>query len=225
MLKDLKEITENRRYPPECPGCGSAMDVWKCVNLLVSIQPVTASALTKLILLKEHIKTLRYCSNEKCNTPFDFDGDLTNSGARVVCPLCNSATCARCGYEWHGNKSCEDVLANNPLRKLAETFKWKHCPNPNCRALIERIEGCSHMECICGTEFCYNCGTEYDRGMPACNDLCDSSSDTSISSDLYDSSDFSDSYVELYHGNGLKIIFDGTRAELLTDSSCDEEQD
>ena len=31
---------------------------------------------------------------------------------------------------------------------------------PQCRTGIERIEGCFHMKCKCGTHFCYECGEE-----------------------------------------------------------------
>ena len=31
---------------------------------------------------------------------------------------------------------------------------------PTCSTGIERIEGCFHMQCQCGTHFCYECGEE-----------------------------------------------------------------
>ena len=31
---------------------------------------------------------------------------------------------------------------------------------PTCKTGVERIEGCFHMKCSCGTHFCYECGDE-----------------------------------------------------------------
>lgn len=43
---------------------------------------------------------------------------------------------------------------------------WKSCPN--CQEMIEKSDGCDHMQCDCGHEFCYQCGRSYTGGMP-CN--------------------------------------------------------
>uniref|UniRef100_A0A0A0KUV8 IBR domain-containing protein n=1 Tax=Cucumis sativus TaxID=3659 RepID=A0A0A0KUV8_CUCSA len=45
------------------------------------------------------------------------------------------------------------------IMKLAEEMKWKRCPD--CKNLVERIGGCSHIICICGSHFCYTCGTHW----------------------------------------------------------------
>ena len=36
-----------------------------------------------------------------------------------------------------------------------------------CRFVLERIDGCDHMTCRCGAEFCFQCGT-----MPHCGFTC-----------------------------------------------------
>lgn len=51
-------------------------------------------------------------------------------------------------------------------RKLAHTKRWKQCPN--CRNLVERIDGCSHMSCECGIDFCYDCGSRRDSYTTGC---------------------------------------------------------
>ncbi len=43
---------------------------------------------------------------------------------------------------------------------------WKPCPT--CKEMIEKEDGCDHMQCECGHEFCYQCGRSYTGGMP-CN--------------------------------------------------------
>lgn len=38
-------------------------------------------------------------------------------------------------------------------------MKFKQCPF--CRFWVEKTEGCDHMRCRCGKEFCYKCGGIY----------------------------------------------------------------
>ncbi|KAJ7136564.1 hypothetical protein C8R44DRAFT_695487 [Mycena epipterygia] len=32
------------------------------------------------------------------------------------------------------------------------------CPNPDCGFGIEKVKGCNHIHCVCGTHFCFACG-------------------------------------------------------------------
>jgi E3 ubiquitin-protein ligase RNF144 len=52
------------------------------------------------------------------------------------------------------------------LLGLADSKKWQHCPH--CRNLMEKIDGCLHMTCRCGTQSCYNCGQRWDT----CHGVC-----------------------------------------------------
>lgn len=56
------------------------------------------------------------------------------------------------------------------LRSLMGTMGWQRCPD--CGMGIERTQGCPHMVCVCGGEFCYNCGERWlGRGM-GCSRRC-----------------------------------------------------
>ncbi|KAJ7445183.1 hypothetical protein B0H11DRAFT_2087723 [Mycena galericulata] len=35
------------------------------------------------------------------------------------------------------------------------------CPNADCGYMVEKVDGCNHITCICGTHFCYACGEEF----------------------------------------------------------------
>ena len=37
--------------------------------------------------------------------------------------------------------------------------QYKQCPS--CKFWVSKNEGCDHMTCRCGHEFCYKCGAEY----------------------------------------------------------------
>ncbi|KAJ7191389.1 hypothetical protein GGX14DRAFT_701594 [Mycena pura] len=40
-----------------------------------------------------------------------------------------------------------------------------NCPNERCGIPIQKIAGCNHMSCICGTHFCYACGKEFSSNV------------------------------------------------------------
>ncbi|KAI1346776.1 hypothetical protein F5Y01DRAFT_308075 [Xylaria sp. FL0043] len=68
-------------------------------------------------------------------------------------------TCALCRNAAHEGDACpqdEDVARTN---ELAEEAGWKRCPR--CAAFVEHADGCQHMTCRCGAEFCYVCGASW----------------------------------------------------------------
>ncbi|KAF8107626.1 hypothetical protein N665_0119s0087 [Sinapis alba] len=93
----------------------------------------------------------------------------------VKCPLCERFVCVDCGVPWHDSMSCEEfqilpVDERYPdditLHRLARYKRWRRCQQ--CRVMIELAQGCNHMTCRCGHEFCYCCGAEYREGHQSC---------------------------------------------------------
>eukprot|EP00171_Calliarthron_tuberculosum_P019374 IDg19374t1 len=125
---------------------------------------------------------LRYCSNPACATPFDYEEG--GPGPCVICPLCDTATCAECIAPWHAKQSCAEARPDGALDALAAQRRWRRCPS--CTTLVDRVDGCNFVRCRCGTGFCYACGVAYvddprasldsagqpranQHGTPACN--------------------------------------------------------
>ncbi|KAI0515192.1 hypothetical protein F5B22DRAFT_191962 [Xylaria bambusicola] len=68
-------------------------------------------------------------------------------------------TCIICRNAQHAGDACpqdEDVIRTN---ELAEAAGWKRCNR--CQAFVEHSDGCQHMTCRCGAEFCYVCGAPW----------------------------------------------------------------
>ncbi|CAJ2513416.1 Uu.00g015350.m01.CDS01 [Anthostomella pinea] len=80
-------------------------------------------------------------------------------GELATCPACSASMCRHCRKEPHGNG--ERCPVEVELQTLAKSNGWVQCSK--CRVLVEKIDGCNHMICMCGTEFCYKCG-ELDPG-------------------------------------------------------------
>ncbi|KAM3306771.1 E3 ubiquitin-protein ligase RSL1-like [Capsicum chacoense] len=96
------------------------------------------------------------------------------------CPECRKLFCAKCKVPWHSGFVCEefDKLNNDEreveglqLMKLAKSQGWQRCPS--CMMYVEKSEGCLHMICRCGCEFCYNCATHSNGYFPRLLDWLD----------------------------------------------------
>ena len=65
----------------------------------------------------------------------------------------------------------DEILKDPLLSKWAEDH-MKQCPN--CRQLVERSEGCAHISCVCGADWCFNC----EQFLEDCGDGCYDSDDS-----------------------------------------------
>ncbi|KAI2470984.1 hypothetical protein F4781DRAFT_420906 [Annulohypoxylon bovei var. microspora] len=99
-----------------------------------------------------------YCHDKDCNAYIPV---AKQTRLDSTCIKCGKVTCTTCHQKSHTGACQSEHLreAQGPdsmLLKLAETNKWKKCPN--CKAFVDRSGGCSHMDCACGQTFCYRCG-------------------------------------------------------------------
>ena len=85
---------------------------------------------------------------------------------------CGNVTCMVCEYY---NHDPDDMLQHICLGKFpahekrAQAFlglkrgkDWQQCPSRTCERRIELSEACNHIDCQCGTGFCFICGKEAD---------------------------------------------------------------
>ena len=143
--------------------------------------------------------TFIHCPNESCNNYTEWDPRM--QGLAYSCQLCKHDYCLRCQVNPHSKntysmghkgRSCRQqrqqlekdavekkkhdewkVLNANAeirLKQYIEKGGAKQCPN--CKALIERNEGCDHMTCRnCKCNFCYICG-QYNASAPTSRGDC-----------------------------------------------------
>ncbi|KAG2299845.1 hypothetical protein Bca52824_036317 [Brassica carinata] len=99
------------------------------------------------------------------------------SGVRR-CVECRGLFCVDCKVPWHGKLSCTEYkkLHPNPpaddvkLKSLANNKMWRQCGK--CQHMIELSQGCNHITCRCGHEFCYNCGGGWNKKTGTCVKQC-----------------------------------------------------
>ncbi|KAM4095438.1 hypothetical protein ACJW30_08G030200 [Castanea mollissima] len=96
------------------------------------------------------------------------------SGARK-CMKCHYFFCIKCKVPWHLNMTCYDYKRSNAnahpgdakLKSLAKSNRWRQCLK--CNHMVELAEGCYHITCRCGYEFCYTCGAEWKSKKATCS--------------------------------------------------------
>ncbi|CAH8390535.1 unnamed protein product [Eruca vesicaria subsp. sativa] len=97
------------------------------------------------------------------------------------CVECRGLFCVDCKVPWHGKLSCSEYkkLHPNPnppaddvkLKSVATNNKmWRQCGK--CQHMIEVTQGCNHITCRCGHEFCYNCGGGWNKTTVTCVKEC-----------------------------------------------------
>ncbi|GMN60279.1 hypothetical protein TIFTF001_029373 [Ficus carica] len=124
-----------------------------------------------------------YCPFPNCSVLLDPHERLSarassssqSDNSCIECPVCQRFVCVDCGVPWHLSLSCEEYqnlplderdASDITLYRLAQNKRWRRCQQ--CRRMIELTQGCYHMTCWCGHEFCYSCGAEYSDGQQTC---------------------------------------------------------
>lgn len=208
---------------PKCPHetCKSELNIDSCGRFLMP---------KHIKIMKEWIREISmpvaervYCPYPKCSVLMskseasDFARKENVSGRLFgarKCMECYGLFCDNCKVPWHKNMTCKEYKRSNPsahpedakLKSLATRNLWRQCVK--CNHMIELAEGCYHMTCRCGYQFCYNCGSEWVDKKPTCscplwdeeNILFDDSlsdEEDEDNDDGYDD-DYSDSESDLY---------------------------
>ncbi|KAF8015554.1 hypothetical protein BT93_H1164 [Corymbia citriodora subsp. variegata] len=168
----------------KCPhdGCNSEVKIDSCGGLL---EPNIISIMSQRMKEASVPVTERiYCPYPRCSTLMSKQEVLEysrsafvgaeHSGARK-CMKCQFFFCIDCKVPWHYNMSCNEYRMSNPiatagdakLKTLASKSMWRECVK--CKNLVELAEGCYHITCRCGHEFCYICGAKWKNKKATCS--------------------------------------------------------
>ncbi|WVZ92638.1 hypothetical protein U9M48_038687 [Paspalum notatum var. saurae] len=169
--------TQDRIADVRCPEgrCGGVLDPELCQGILPrEVFERWGAALCESMLLGA--KRV-YCPYRDCSAVMLVDdGDDAADVAKSECPSCRRIFCARCAVApWHAGVTCaeygrlrkgdrgrEDML----LVEMAKGKKWKRCPK--CEYFVEKRDGCLHITCRCGFQFCYGCGGSWGTTHSRC---------------------------------------------------------
>ncbi|KAJ9132512.1 RBR-type E3 ubiquitin transferase [Pleurostoma richardsiae] len=101
-----------------------------------------------------------YCPSRRCGEWIRPE-DTYHEDGRVVakCGHCKTKVCCACNGKWHKSRECPGDDETNRLLEQAKEEGWQRCYR--CKAMVELKEGCNHMTCRCGAEFCMICGAKW----------------------------------------------------------------
>ncbi|CAK9179024.1 unnamed protein product [Ilex paraguariensis] len=168
---------------PKCPheGCNSELKIESCKKFLTP---------ELLIIMNQHMKEASipaahkiYCPHPRCSalmSIIEVLGSVRNANVGVErsgaakCTECHGLFCINCKVPWHINMTCLNYKRLNPypcaedakLKSLATRNLWRQCVK--CNHMVELAEGCYHIYCRCGHEFCYTCGAEWKNKKATC---------------------------------------------------------
>lgn len=158
--------------PCPYPGCTSRLTgevVLGVAALTTAQRDALADHLCQLL-----ISAPVYCPDPQCGAVYDACGD---GCPQMTCSQCGIRFCRDCRCVWHQGLTCTEYrlrpdAVDMSLIALASKVGWQRCKH--CGAMVERVEGCNHVQCSqCGHHFCYRCGGPFDSREYRClNEGC-----------------------------------------------------
>ncbi|CAL0329099.1 unnamed protein product [Lupinus luteus] len=222
-MKQHVEVKLLHGMEPKCPheGCNLVLLVDSCRKFLTPklVETMEQRKLEASIPITDKI----YCPHPRCSALMSktavleyskgLIGDSERSGPKK-CIKCHGLFCFSCNVPWHIGLSCSDYKALNPnppaedvkLKFLATRSLWRQCVK--CNHMIELAEGCYHMTCRCGNEFCYNCGAVWNNKKATCScplwaedNIWLEDHDSEEEEDDEDDSDYESDYSDFVNNN------------------------
>ncbi|KAJ5690952.1 hypothetical protein N7488_011687, partial [Penicillium malachiteum] len=134
-------------YPPRC--CRNVMHPMVVLSVL-SYEELRAFS-EKAV---EYATVNRlYCAEKTCSAFIPLFRIKDENG---TCLKCNQQTHQTCNSFAHPGYDCPMEVGLDKVLDMAEEMRWQRCDR--CRRMVELAQGCNHITCVCGYEFCYVCG-------------------------------------------------------------------
>ncbi|CAI9113802.1 OLC1v1014482C1 [Oldenlandia corymbosa var. corymbosa] len=172
IAKHIEVKLHNNTHTIVCPtvNCEEFIEFESCDSIL----PKTVLEKWDQLLCESSIQASQkyYCPFKDCSAMLLKDSDEIIREAE--CPSCFRLFCAQCSVPWH-TIGCEEfqrldvnegAYEDLMLKKLVKDRSWNRCPC--CKYYVEKTEGCGHMTCRCGFQFCYSCGATWTNNHGGC---------------------------------------------------------
>ncbi|CAK63918.1 unnamed protein product (macronuclear) [Paramecium tetraurelia] len=81
-----------------------------------------------------------------------------NPRSNITICKCGAQICFNCGRLAHLNRRCENY-SDLQFQYAQNIYNIKQCPD--CSSPVEKNQGCNHMTCRCGYQYCWVCMQKY----------------------------------------------------------------
>ena len=120
------------------------------------------------VYLQLHPNEFRFCPTPDCTQIYRVSKE---DSAVIQCPACLIETCSHCHKSPHPGLTCEEnTLIGSKSGQQLLLERWakghsnvKKCPD--CGVFIEKIDGCNHIHCRCGSHVCWICAEAFNNGI------------------------------------------------------------
>lgn len=101
-----------------------------------------------------------WCSRLGCGSgQIHYEG---RNNPEVICHACGHRSCFTHKCDWHEGLTCEQYDAAQPTSTTEPSSSSGYLQCPKCSHGIEKLDGCDHVTCRCGHEFCWICQAPYE---------------------------------------------------------------
>ncbi|KAI4325978.1 hypothetical protein MLD38_031337 [Melastoma candidum] len=146
-------------FPIRCAHEGCGVPIW-IVDMKILLSTEKSEELFRASL-SSHVASsgglYRFCPSPDCPSVYR----VSTTGEPFACEACHAETCTTCHLEYHPYFSCKLYrrFKNDPDSSV---LKWcvgkEHVQRcPCCGFIIEKVDGCNHVECRCGKHICWMC--------------------------------------------------------------------
>ncbi|KAF5362190.1 hypothetical protein D9756_002178 [Leucocoprinus leucothites] len=158
---------DNHSFPLKCMGDDATCNHPFSLPLIKRFLPPQRFEQLMTAAFTSHIdknpETFRYCITPDCSQVYR----VTVLPHELQCPSCFYEICTACHVEGHAGMTCaEKCQHKNPEEQERLLEAWANQNNvkrcPSCRVWVEKIEGCHHISCKCGTHFCWICSGVFE---------------------------------------------------------------
>lgn len=145
--------------PIRCPDskCGHILDEMILLSLLTEEELALYKKRVRVVEALQNPDKYTFCSTPNCE--YIFDIPMGSSDTMLTCPSCKKPTCSLCKIPFHTGLTCYEYQTYTPddyaICRALDEKKWRKCVK--CRFWIEKNQGCNHITCKCGHQFCYVC--------------------------------------------------------------------
>ncbi|EGO56161.1 hypothetical protein NEUTE1DRAFT_83195 [Neurospora tetrasperma FGSC 2508] len=150
LFTDL--LKDQTLFPPRC--CHQPISLDKCRFLL---EPELVGRFLAKKLEYETVNQT-YCSRPTCSLFIPQQAITLDVG---TCVKCRQRTCVVCKGQAHVGTDCPEDSATKEVLQLAGTEGWMRCYS--CKRMVDLVQGCNHITCPCGAQFCYACGQAWKK--------------------------------------------------------------
>ncbi|KAI1641203.1 hypothetical protein F4809DRAFT_216014 [Biscogniauxia mediterranea] len=158
ITSSLETLRWDRLKCPECP------QLLKFENVRAFATEDTFKRYDELATkgVLTQINEFQWCLNPQCNS-----GQIHSKGCtKARCHACHYTWCAHHNVPWHRKETCQEYDHRNRDHRRDDRLSEKKVKDlskqcPGCQGNVHKYDGCDHITCVCGCEWCWECRAQY----------------------------------------------------------------